>query len=380
MPAPAANHSGELLGNFATNTFMDAEAAATSMQLCRWQAMGKTVPRATMEARQVDELPRDKGWQFEPKWDGFRCLASRDGAKVALMGRSGKSLARYFPEVVAALARLPVRRFTFDGELVIAVGKALSFDALQMRLHPAASRIARLAAETPALLIVFDALRTPDADLTGQPLSERRAALEKLFIRLADAPHLRLSPATTRRAEASRWLARAGGGALDGVVAKRLGEPYRAGERAMLKIKCLRTADCVVGGFRYATGAKEVGSLLLGLYDDQGLLDHVGFTSAISDAERPALTRKLDKLRGGPGFTGDAPGGPSRWSTERSSQWEPLKPKLVVEVQYDHVTGERFRHGTRFVRWRPDKLPKQCTMDQLQREARPSRLIREMRL
>ena len=209
---------------------------------------------------------------------------------------------------------------------------------------------------------------------------ERRAALEKLFTRLADAPHLRLSPATTRRAEASRWLARAGGGALDGVVAKRLDEPYRAGERAMLKIKCLRTADCVVGGFRYATGAKEVGSLLLGLYDDQGLLDHVGFTSAISDAERPALTRKLDKLRGGPGFTGDAPGGPSRWSTDRSSQWEPLKSKLVVEVQYDHVTGQRFRHGTRFVRWRPDKLPRQCTMDQLQREGRPSRLMRELRL
>ena len=208
-----------------------------------------------MEARQVEELPRDKGWQFEPKWDGFRCLASRDGAKVALMGRSGKSLARYFPEIVTALARLPVRRFTFDGELVIPVGKVLSFDALQMRLHPAASRIARLSADTPALLIVFDALRTPDADLAERPLIERRAALEKLFTRLADAPHMRLSPATTRRAEASRWLARAGGGALDGVVAKRLDEPYRAGERAMLKIKCVRTADCVVGGFRYATGA-----------------------------------------------------------------------------------------------------------------------------
>ncbi len=342
--------------------------------------MAKAVLRATMEAQQVDELPRDKGWQFEPKWDGFRCLASRDGGKVELMGRSGKSLARYFPEVVAGLANLPVRRFILDGELVIPVGKALSFEALQMRLHPAASRIVRLSAETPALLIVFDVLRTPDADVAGWPLVERRAALEKLFTRLVDAPHLRLSPVTTRRAEASRWLARAGGGALDGVVAKRLDEPYRAGERAMLKIKCLRSADCVVGGFRYATGSRQVGSLLLGLYDDQGLLDHVGFTSAISDAERPALTRRLDKLRGGPGFTGDAPGGPSRWSTERSGQWEPLKPRLVAEVQYDHVTGQRFRHGTRFVRWRPDKLPRQCTMEQLQREARPSRLMREMRL
>ncbi len=342
--------------------------------------MGKAAFRATMEAQQVDELPRGEGWQFEPKWDGFRCLASRDGAEVGLLGRSGKSLARYFPEVVAGLAALPLRRFTLDGELVIPVGKALSFDALQMRLHPAESRIRKLANETPALLIAFDVLRTAEADLAARPLIERRAALEKLFVALAGAPHLRLSPATTRRAEASRWLARAGGGALDGVVAKRLDEPYRAGERAMLKIKRLRTADCVVGGFRYATGRKEVGSLLLGLYDEQGLLDHVGFTSAISHAERPALTRKLDRLRGGVGFTGDAPGGLSRWSTERSGQWEPLMPRLVVEVQYGHVTGRRFRHGTRFVRWRPDKQPRQCTMDQLHGEARPSRLIREMRL
>lgn len=343
--------------------------------------MGKAVPPAiAMEARQVDELPRGDGWQYEPKWDGFRCVASRDGAKVELMGRSGKSLARYFPEIVAALAELGITRFVFDGELVIPVGKVLSFDALQMRLHPAASRIRKLSIETPAILIVFDLLRAPDAELADRPLSVRRKALEKLFGRLADAPHLRLSPATTRRAEASRWLSRAGGGALDGVVAKRLDEPYRAGERAMLKIKCLRTADCVVGGFRYATGSRQVGSLLLGLYDEQGRLDHVGFTSAISAAERPALTRKLQKLRGGPGFTGDAPGGPSRWSTERSGEWEPLRPRLVVEVQYDHVTGQRFRHGTRFVRWRPDKLPQQCTMEQLQAEARPSRMVREMRL
>lgn len=333
-----------------------------------------------MEARQVDELPRGKVWQFEPKWDGFRCLAGRNDGRVELTGRSGKSLARFFPEVVAALADLPLRRFVFDGELVIAAGEVLSFDALQMRLHPAESRIRRLAAETPATLIVFDLLRTPDADLVDRPLSERRALLEALFVKMNGNPRLRLSPATVRRPEAVRWLARAGGGELDGVVAKRLDEPYRAGERAMLKIKCLRTADCVVGGFRYATGSREVGSLLLGLYNDEGLLDHVGFTSGISDSERPSLTKRLEKLRGGHGFTGDAPGGPSRWSTERSAQWEPLRPRLVAEVQYDHVTGQRFRHGTGFVRWRPDKRPSQCTMDQLQRESRPSRLMRKVRL
>jgi ATP-dependent DNA ligase len=339
----------------------------------------RTDTAISMEARQVDELPRGAGWQYEPKWDGFRCIARRNGKRVELLGRSGKSLARYFPEIVEALQKLEPRRFTLDGELVIPAGKALSFEALQMRLHPAESRIRRLSAETPALLMAFDMLQAPDgSDLADHPLHERRAALERFFATAGDGTRLRLSPATARRADASRWLARAGGGELDGVVAKRLDEPYRAGERAMLKIKCLRTADCVVGGFRYATGKRLVGSLLLGLYNEQGLLDHVGFTSAIADDERAALTRKLVKLRGSPGFTGDAPGGPSRWATERSVQWEPLKPKLVVEVQYDHVTGDRFRHGTRLVRWRPDKAPRHCTFEQLRREAAPSRLMREI--
>jgi ATP-dependent DNA ligase len=333
-------------------------------------------PILAMEARQESELPRDKGWQFEPKWDGFRCLAIRDGDSVEMLSRSGKSLARYFPDMVAALRALKPRRFILDGELAIPVGKILSFDALQLRLHPAASRVNKLAAETPSILIVFDLLQTPRGkDLTSLPLSERRAALETFFAALGDTFSLRLSPATGKRAEAERWLKRAGGGELDGVVAKRLDEPYRPGERAMVKVKNLRSADCVVGGFRYATGSKLVGSLLLGLFNDEGKLDHVGFTSGISDEERPALTRKVEALRGGPGFTGDAPGGPSRWSTERSAQWEPLKPRLVAEVQYDHVTGDRFRHGTRFMRWRPDKRPDQCTFEQLQQEARPSRLL-----
>lgn len=333
-----------------------------------------------MEARQRCELPRDHGWQFEPKWDGFRCLAMRDGDAVEMLSRSGKSLARYFPDMVAALRALKPKHFILDGELAIPVGKILSFDALQLRLHPAASRVNMLAAETPSILIVFDLLQTPrGADLTERPLSERRVALEAFFAALGDEPQLRLSPATEKRAEAERWLKRAGGGELDGVIAKRLDEAYRAGERALVKVKRLRTADCVVGGFRYATNGKQVGSLLLGLFNEEGRLDHVGFTSGISDKQRPELTRRVEALKGGPGFTGEAPGGPSRWSTERSAKWEPLKLELVAEVQYDHVTGDRFRHGTRFVRWRPDKRPDQCTLEQLHQESRPARLfVRQM--
>ncbi len=225
--------------------------------------------------------------------------------------------------------------------------------------------------------MAFDLLRD-GASLMEAPLLQRRAALEKFFAAAAStAKVLRLSPFTHKRAEAERWLARAGGGALDGVVAKQLDQPYQPGERAMLKVKRRRSADCVVGGFRYASNQRAVGSLLLGLYNDAGKLDHVGFTSAIADAERAALTKRLEKLQGGIGFDGEAPGGPSRWSTERSSQWVPLKPKLVVEVQYDQVTACRFRHGTRLLRWRPDKAPRQCSFDQLQSEASPARLVRE---
>lgn len=335
-----------------------------------------TAKLLAMEARQEAELPRGPGWQFEPKWDGFRCLAIRDGDKIEMLSRSGKTLARYFPDMVAALRALKPRRFILDGELAIPVGKILSFDALQLRLHPAASRVKKLAAETPSILIAFDLLQTPrGVDLTGKPLHERRRALEAFFAALDEGSALRLSPATESRAEAERWLKRAGGGELDGVIAKRLDEPYRAGERAMIKVKCLRTADCVVGGFRYATDSRLVGSLLLGLFNEEGKLDHVGFTSGISDAQRPALTAKVERLKGGPGFTGDAPGGPSRWSTARSAEWEPLKLKLVAEVQYDHASSDRFRHGTKFVRWRPDKRPQDCTFDQLRQEARPSRLF-----
>ncbi|ATY32761.1 ATP-dependent DNA ligase [Sphingomonas psychrotolerans] len=324
-----------------------------------------------MEAQLVAALPEGPGWQFEPKWDGFRCLAFKQGDEVELQSKSGKPLARYFPEVAAAIAALPVERVVLDGELLIPMGPTLSFDALQMRLHPAESRIRKLSVETPARLMLFDCLWSPDAGALGErPLVERRAALEAFYAEHR-SPTLRLSPLTEDPATARRWLD-AAGGALDGVIAKRRDEAYRPGERAMHKIKRLRTADCVVGGFRYATKKREVGSLLLGLYDDAGLLHHVGFTSAIAAADRPALTERLEALVEAPGFTGDAPGGPSRWSTERSVEWQPLRPELIAEVRYDHVTGGRFRHGTGFLRWRPDKAPRQCTMEQLGEEARPA--------
>jgi ATP-dependent DNA ligase len=325
-----------------------------------------------MEALLAAELPEGEGWQFEPKWDGFRCLARRGGDEVSLTSKSGKPLARYFPEVVEMLLGTRDGDYLLDGELIIPVGDVLSFDALQLRLHPAESRVRKLAEETPAELMVFDLLELGGKSLARRPLSERRKALEQ-FMEGNKVAGLLLSPITHDRNVALAWLKRSGG-ALDGVIAKRADLEYRPGERAMVKVKQQRTADCVVGGFRYAEGKREVGSLLLGLYDDQGLLNHVGFTSAIPAKERPALTNKLEALIEPPGFTGSAPGGPSRWNTARTGQWEPLKPVLVVEVRYDQVTGRRFRHGTGFVRWRPDKDPRQCTFDQLAPELRPSEL------
>jgi ATP-dependent DNA ligase len=325
-----------------------------------------------MEALLAAELPEGEGWRYEPKWDGFRCLARRAGPEVTLTSKSGKRLGRYFPDVVAMLGALKDRDFLLDGELIIPVGDALSFDALQLRLHPAESRVRKLAAQHPAELMAFDLLEQGGKSLAGLPLAERRQKLERFFSR-NHAPGLHLSPTTDDRRTALQWLERSGG-ALDGVIAKRADQPYRPGERAMVKVKQQRTADCVVGGFRYAEKKAEVGSLLLGLYDDEGLLDHVGFTSAIPAKERPALTDRLEKLIEPPGFTGRAPGGPSRWNSTRSMAWEPLRPVLVVEVRYDQVTGRRFRHGTGFLRWRPDKDPKQCTFEQLAPELRPSEL------
>jgi ATP-dependent DNA ligase len=320
-----------------------------------------------MEARLAERLPDEDGpWQYEPKWDGFRCLAFKAGSAVELRAKSGKPLGRYFPEIVTMLRGVAAERFVVDGELAIEIDGHFAFDALQMRLHPAESRIRKLAQETPARLILFDMLAAPDGTiLIGRPLEERRQALEAFMAKAAIPRWLELSPFTRQRRRAEEWLRAAGDAATDGVVAKLIDGPYVPGERAMVKVKPLRTADCVVGGFRYKSGSREVGSLLLGLYDEAGALNHVGFTATIADRERPALTKRLDALRAPPGFTGRAPGGPSRWSTERSGEWEPLRPELVVEVRFDQVTGDRFRHGTRLVRWRPDKAPRQCTFEQI---------------
>ncbi|HEX9938421.1 MAG TPA: ATP-dependent DNA ligase [Longimicrobium sp.] len=327
---------------------------------------------APMEAESQAEIPSGEGWQYEPKWDGFRCLAFRDGDDVELRSKAGKPLARYFPDVVETLRSVRANRFVLDGEIVVPVGDSLSFEELQLRLHPAASRVQKLAAAHPAVLITFDLLLgARGGPLVDRPLAERREKLEAFAKQFyPDDERLRLSRATTDEKQARDWLC-GGVKGLDGVMAKRLDMPYASGERtAMVKVKNLRTADCVVGGFRYAQKKPIVGSLLLGLYTADGLLHHVGFCSAIPEDERTALTPKLEKLRQAPGFTGSAPGGPSRWSTERSTQWEPLKNTLVVEVQYDHFSGGRFRHGTRFLRWRPDKDPAQCKLEQVVKDSR----------
>ncbi len=322
-----------------------------------------------MEALPATELPTGPDWQYEPKWDGFRCLAFRDRARVELMSKAAKPLTRYFPELAANLAALKASQFVLDGEIVIPQDGQLSFDALLMRIHPAASRVKKLSEASPSTFIVFDLLVDEHGkSLVDLPLESRRRKLEafarKYFPRNES---IRLSPVTDDLSKARKWFRM--GVALDGVVAKRRDLLYQSGERTgMQKIKKERTADCVVGGFRYLEKKPLVGSLLLGLYNDEGKLDHVGFTSSIHNEERAALTKKLKQLIKPPGFTGKAPGGPSRWSTKRSTEWEPLAPKLVAEVQFDHFTGGRFRHGTRFLRWRPEKDPPQCTLEQVKRE------------
>jgi len=327
---------------------------------------------APMDALLVAGIPTDSGvWQYEPKWDGFRCLAFRDGDTVDLQSKSGQPLGRYFPEVVETLLRLKAKRFVLDGELVVPEGGGLSFDALLQRIHPSASRIKKLSGLTPATFVLFDLLTDPTGkSMAEAPLAQRRPALEAFAAKyLPNDGGIVLSPATTDVRTARKWF-NGVGGALDGVIAKRLELPYRSGTRdGMVKVKKLRTADCVVGGFRYASKSKAIGSLLLGLYNESGLLDHVGFCSSFKAEERETLKKIVEPLIEPPGFTGQAPGGPSRWSTERSTEWQPLAPTLVVEVRYDHFTGGRFRHGTKFLRWRPDKAPRQCLMTQVKSES-----------
>ncbi len=347
-------------------------------------------PVSPMLAKLARELPAEGGMLYEPKWDGFRCIVFRDGDEVELGSRNERPLTRYFPELCDPLKEQLPERCVLDGEIVIATGDGLDFEALLQRIHPAVSRINLLAQQTPASFVAFDLLAEGDEDLRPLPQAERRQRLEAVMRNTR--PPLHITPCTSDRAVAAEWFNAFEGAGLDGVVAKPEGLPYRENERVMLKVKHERTADCVVAGFRWHKSGGVVGSLLLGLYDDAGTLHHVGVTAAFPMAQRKALVEMLapyreDALENHPwaGWStamaaagGRMPGAQSRWNAGKDQSWEPLRPELVVEVRYDHVTGDRFRHGAKLVRWRPDKSPKQCTFEQMQREARPSKLIAKM--
>jgi len=337
-------------------------------------------PIEPMLAKASDALPAGEGWLFEPKWDGFRALVFRDGPNLHLQSRELKPLNRYFPELEAPLlSRLP-ERCVADGEIVIAGERGLDFEALLQRIHPAASRVRQLAHDTPASMVLFDLLALGDRDLRASPLSERRALLEGA---LAPGPaSVLVTPATRERALAQDWFSRFEGAGLDGVVAKRLESAYQPGARAMVKVKHARTADCVVAGFRWHKNGPGtmVGSLLLGLHDEAGALQHVGICASFTTARRRELVGELAPLRenaleghpwrgwaepeGEPG--GRMPGASSRWNRGKDLSWEPLRPERVCEVAYDHLQGDRFRHATQFLRWRPDKPPRECAYGQLE--------------
>ena len=334
-------------------------------------------PVKPMLAKLARELPDPEGMLYEPKWDGFRCIVFRDGDEVELGSRNEKPLTRYFPELPDALkAELP-ERCVLDGEIVIAGPNGLDFEALLQRIHPAASRVRMLADTTPSSFVAFDLLALGDTDLRPLPFADRRAALEQALA--GASPPVHLTPATTDREVAARWFDRFEGAGLDGVVAKPLSLPYREDERVMFKVKHARTADCVVGGFRWHKDGAGVGSLLLGLYDDEGTLHHVGVASSFSVARRTELIDVLGPYRAGAleghpwaGWAdamaaagGRMPGGQSRWNAGRSMEWEPLRAELVAEVAFDHLQGDRFRHATQFVQWRPDRDPRSCTYAQL---------------
>ncbi len=340
-------------------------------------------PLAPMLSSAADRLPDGEGWQFEPKWDGFRTLVFRDGDEILLQSRDEKPMNRYFPELVAPLAAALPERCVVDGEVVIAGDGGLDFEALLLRIHPAASRVKLLAEQTPSSYVAWDILALGDEDLRAAPLEERRKRLERVLSGADGRVHL--SPATRDRALAEDWFRRFEGAGLDGVMAKRLDEPYQAGERTMLKVKHKRTADCVVAGFRWHKNGKDtmVGSLLLGLYDDEGTLHHVGVTAAFTQTVRRQLVETLVPLRENAlakhpwrdwaeaqeestAKGQRMPGATSRWNRGKDLSWEPVRPELVCEVSYDHMQGDRFRHAAHFVRWRPDKRPEDCRYDQLE--------------
>jgi ATP-dependent DNA ligase len=319
-----------------------------------------------MEATRLEAIPPGDQWLFEPKWDGFRAMVFRDGGQVVVQSKKGQPLERYFPELVDAFLKLKAKRFVLDGEIVIPVGGRLSFDDLLLRIHPAESRVRKLAEESPANYFAFDLLYAKGKDITGLPIEKRRDRLEEFFDSVPRGSLINLSPATTDRRIARHWFEKFGAAGLDGIMAKRLGEPYHSGDRdGMVKVKHLKTADCVVGGYRYGEGTKTAGSLLLGLYDDDGRLVHIGHTSSMARADRRDLTKQLESLRDDNPFQGRVPGGPNRWAGGKSSEWEPVRPELVCEVEYDYFSQGRFRHGSKFLRWRPDKDPHSCTMDQV---------------
>jgi ATP-dependent DNA ligase len=338
-----------------------------------------TPPIEPMLARIADALPTEPGFLFEPKWDGFRAIVFRTSEQTLLQSRDLKPLNRYFPELERALHDALPKGCVLDGEIVVASPRGLDFDALQQRIHPAASRVAKLAEETPARFVAFDLLGAGGKSTMALPQAERRMRLERL---LGSAkPPLHLTPMTRDRAEAERWLQQFEGAGLDGVIAKLESAVYQPGKRAMLKVKHVRTADCVVAGFRwYKDRTDAVGSLLLGLYDDAGVLQHAGVTSSFTMAMRQQLLQELAPLREGAlashpwrewagAAVGDAqrmPGAQSRWSGGKDLSWEPLRPERVCEVKYDHLQGNRFRHATVFQRWRPDKPPQDCRFDQLE--------------
>ena len=320
-----------------------------------------------MEAKRVDKIPDGDGWQFEPKWDGFRAIVFRDGDEIEVQSKAGQPLARYFPEVVDAIRSLKTKQFVIDGEIVVPVGGRLSFDDLLQRIHPAESRVRKLAAETPAQYFAFDLLVTKGKVIADKPIEERRERLREI-LRICSGGFAHQAFAGDDRAQRRERLVQQVFGVSVSTASWPSGSASRitpAIANGMVKVKHLKTADCVVGGFRYGEGTKVVGSLLLGLYDDEGRLVHIGHTSSIRKDDREALTKKLESLRGENPFEVRVPGGPSRWATEKSGEWEPVRPELVCEVEYDYFSQGRFRHGSKFLRWRPEKKPRQCTMEQV---------------